>query len=150
MRGGAIWDDGDWDPDGWEEDDFGPAARRRRRAAVSLTPLVDVVFILLVFFMLATSFVDWRLIDMQSRGPGRGAGEGEAVTLDVAPQALLLGGAAVSLAGLGDRLKPRLEAAPALQIVIRPQDGADMQRLVDVLDALHGAGARKVSLQAPR
>jgi biopolymer transport protein ExbD len=33
-----------------------------RRAVVSLTPLIDVVFILLVFFMLASSFVKWRAI----------------------------------------------------------------------------------------
>ena len=33
---------------------FEPSSRKRRRA--SLTPLIDVVFLLLVFFMLATSF----------------------------------------------------------------------------------------------
>ena len=31
---------------------------------ISLTPLIDVVFILLVFFMLASSFLDWRSIDL--------------------------------------------------------------------------------------
>src|SRR5690606_697202 len=30
----------------------------RKTASISLTPLIDVVFILLVFFMLATRFVD--------------------------------------------------------------------------------------------
>ncbi len=33
------------------------AEPRRRRSLISLTPLIDVVFILLVFFMLASSFL---------------------------------------------------------------------------------------------
>ena len=36
----------------------------RRRNLISLTPLIDVVFILLVFFMLASSFLDWRSITL--------------------------------------------------------------------------------------
>src|SRR3546814_12993071 len=37
----------------------------RRRVRISLTPLIDVVFILLIFFMLATSFVDDRAIEVE-------------------------------------------------------------------------------------
>ena len=40
------------------------AKPRRRRSPISLTPLIDVVFILLVFFMLASSFLDWRSITL--------------------------------------------------------------------------------------
>ena len=32
---------------------------QRERVRISLTPLIDVVFILLVFFMLASSYVQW-------------------------------------------------------------------------------------------
>ena len=32
-------------------------SKKRRRSVISLTPLIDVVFILLVFFMVPTSFV---------------------------------------------------------------------------------------------
>ncbi len=35
----------------------------KRKNAISLTPLIDVVFILLLFFMLTSSFVPWRIID---------------------------------------------------------------------------------------
>ena len=33
---------------------------RHRSPSISLTPLIDVVFILLVFFMLATRFGEWK------------------------------------------------------------------------------------------
>lgn len=35
----------------------------KRKQAISLTPLIDVVFILLLFFMLTSSFVPWRSVD---------------------------------------------------------------------------------------
>ena len=33
---------------------------RHRSPTISLTPLIDVVFILLIFFMLASRFGDWK------------------------------------------------------------------------------------------
>ena len=36
----------------------------KRRQAISLTPLIDVVFILLLFFMLSSSFIPWRQINV--------------------------------------------------------------------------------------
>ncbi|WP_168927439.1 ExbD/TolR family protein [Nitrincola alkalilacustris] len=35
-----------------------------RRRQISLTPLIDVVFILLLFFMLTSSFVQWRSMEL--------------------------------------------------------------------------------------
>src|SRR3546814_20664632 len=46
--------------------------RGRRRASISLTPLIDVVFILLIFFMLASSFLDERAIEIDSPAPALG------------------------------------------------------------------------------
>jgi len=40
--------------------DLIPASRRRR---ISLTALIDVVFILLMFFMLTSTFTQWRVVD---------------------------------------------------------------------------------------
>jgi len=34
----------------------------RRKSGISLTPLIDVVFILLLFFMLTSTFVPWRVL----------------------------------------------------------------------------------------
>lgn len=36
------------------------------RRAISLTPLIDVVFILLLFFMLSSTFTQWRQIDISA------------------------------------------------------------------------------------
>lgn len=36
----------------------------KKRSLVSLTPLIDVVFILLIFFMLVSSFTKWNIIEL--------------------------------------------------------------------------------------
>ena len=54
-------------------------ATRRRRSLVILTPLVDVVFILLVFFMLAANFSDQRVIDMLTPAAAKEATEADSV-----------------------------------------------------------------------
>ncbi len=43
---------------------FPEATRTHRR--ISLTPLIDVVFLLLVFFMLSSSFIRWRQVDLHA------------------------------------------------------------------------------------
>ena len=41
---------------------------RKRRLSLGLTPLIDVVFILLIFFMLATTFMEWREVPLVLAG----------------------------------------------------------------------------------
>jgi len=46
-----------------------------QRSLVSLTPLIDVVFILLIFFMLASNFIEWQFIEFN-------IGESEEIVID--------------------------------------------------------------------
>jgi len=40
----------------------------KRKTGISLTPLIDVVFILLLFFMLTSQFIEWRSLDLNIGG----------------------------------------------------------------------------------
>ena len=78
---------------------------RRRRPLISLTPLIDVVFILLVFFLLASSFLDWRAIDLSAPAEAAaGASVQGALLVEVREEGLRLSGEAVSLEDLESRL----------------------------------------------
>ena len=51
---------------------------------ITLTPLIDVVFILLVFFMLASSYLDWRSIDLTvSSGAGAATSAQRAILINL-------------------------------------------------------------------
>lgn len=110
------------------------APARRARIAPSLTPLIDVVFILLVFFMLASSFADERRLQLQSTSSGAAAGESDTLVVDVAPAQVLFDGDRVAL----DRLPARLAAAGSAEagVLVQVGEGVAVQRLLDVLDAV--------------
>lgn len=122
------------------------ATSGRRRAVISLTPLIDVVFILLVFFMLASSFLDWRSIDL---APPTSAGAGASLTgamlLEIRADDLRLGGHPVTADEAERKIMARVRETPDQRVLIKPAEGVTLQRTVDVLDRLSAAGVSNLS-----
>ncbi len=114
-------------------------ARQRIRRKPSLTPMIDVVFLLLVFFMLAARFGVDAAVPLQLAGSGGDAYSGPPRLIDVLPEGQRLNGRNVDDATLLTRLG-ELTQTPADAIVLRPRNGAELQRVVDVLQLLRGAG----------
>jgi biopolymer transport protein ExbD len=125
-------------------------APRRPPRRPSLTPMIDVVFLLLVFFMLAARFGIQGALPLTLGTPGAAANySGPPRLVDVRPAALALNGVAVDEAALIADLS-RLTEAPDDPILLRPRDEADLQRLVEVLESLRDAGfTRLVIVEAP-
>ncbi len=119
---------------------------------IPLTPLIDVVFILLVFFMLASSFLDWRAVDLRLAGAaGEVSAEGEVLLVGIrADGSYRLNGEAVTLAELEDRVANRIAEMESLPVLVQPESGVTLQSAVDMLDFLKGAGAANVSLSRER
>ncbi|MBY8977089.1 biopolymer transporter ExbD [Rhodobacteraceae bacterium NNCM2] len=123
------------------------ANRPRSRLKISLTPLIDVVFILLVFFMLASSFLDWRTVQLSSAGQqGAASGVEGALLVDLTNDGLRLSGERVSAEVLAQRIADRLAEKPEQRVLVRPAQGIDMQRMVGLLDQLAAAGAANIAL----
>lgn len=118
---------------------------RRRRRAIGLAPLIDVVFILLLFFILTTNFTRWR--EMPIAMPA------QAEALDP-PDVRVLRLAADGVLRYGERTFNRDDAAALRAFVAEEPDagyvidatGVSTQTLVDWLDRLKTAGAARLSL----
>ncbi|WP_330998999.1 ExbD/TolR family protein [Mangrovicoccus algicola] len=111
---------------------------RRRSRRPSLTPMIDVVFLLLVFFMLASRFG----MDMQiplGLGGGGSGWSGPPRLVQVEPDGLALNGRALEPAALPAALA-ELTETPADPVVLRAGEEADVQRLVEVMELLGRAG----------
>ncbi|MEM7042763.1 MAG: biopolymer transporter ExbD [Pseudomonadota bacterium] len=120
----------------------------KKRALVSLTPLIDVVFILLVFFMLVSSFADWRTIDVTPPPAASGQSQGftGAVLVEVHGDGQVrLSGETLALDQIADRLKRLIDGAPDRRFIVKTSERVRLQDLVDVLDRLAAAGAADIT-----
>lgn len=116
--------------------------RPRRRP--SLTPMIDVVFLLLVFFMLASRFGTDTVVQLALGGPGAGY-SGPPRLIDVLPEGQRLNGVDQGLDEVVVALD-RLTETRADTIVLRARDGAALQRMVTVVAALRAAGYTSVAV----
>lgn len=112
----------------------------RKARKPSLTPLIDVVFLLLVFFMLASRFGTEVMLTMPLAGSGGATPyAGPPRLVDIAPDHLRLNGRDIGEAALAAGLAG-LVTAPGDAIVLRGRDGADLQRVIAVSEGLRAAG----------
>ncbi len=120
---------------------FGADSRRRKP---NLTPMIDVVFLLLVFFMLASRFGIDRALPLSVAGSG-GAYSGPPRLVELVADGLLLNGIAVTPETLIDALAGLTETQDDA-IILRARDGADLQAFVAVMDRLGAAGFSRLVL----
>lgn len=125
------------------------AGRRRPTAEISLTPLIDVVFILLIFFMLASSFLDWRAIGLKTAKLGNAAGaasEGSVLVKLRADGDYLVSGERMDRADFADRLKTLAGRDTKPRIVIEAETGVPVQAVVKTVDMAAEKGLTDVTL----
>ena len=140
----------------------GPRAMRLNREkrvgmAISVTPLVDVMMILLIFFMVTSTYLDLDMVPLV--GGDRPADEQSSappVTVEQVVQSTSLlvrlaadgtvyvSGQAVSLSGLSSVIQVRVTTRPSTPVLVLPSGAATTQSLVSLMDAIANAGARNV------
>ncbi|MEM1152411.1 MAG: biopolymer transporter ExbD [Pseudomonadota bacterium] len=118
--------------------------KQKRRRAISLTPMIDVVFLLLVFFMLASRFGLDHYIPLTASSGGTAASENNQPRIvDILPDAIRLNGERIDEAELIRALEALTDTIND-PIVIRARDEARLQRLVDVAEQLGSAGFQRL------
>ena len=124
---------------------------------LNLTSLVDVVLVLLIIFMVATSAVADRdkaeaasgVVDLQlptGSVPADGKPHGEVVVQINADGALFQDGKATDPRSLDQQLVERLAKEPDLQVRVDADQKLNYQKLAEVLAQLQTLGVRNVSL----
>jgi biopolymer transport protein ExbD len=135
---------------GLRKDREAEEAARKRRSLVILTPLVDIVFILLIFFMLASSFADHRVIGLLTPAGTRQAAESDfpsAVLIRVGKDGSLdLSGQPMSDIRIAQEVARRSRLDNSLSFLVQPNLGVSLQQVITVVDLLKSAGARNISL----
>ncbi len=117
--------------------------RKRNGTLITMTPLVDVMLILLVFFMVTSSYLDLNMIPMVDRGedvqnPTQSQGNvGATLLIRIGSDGQArfrgqpLGVAALAAA---------MQETPDARVLILPSGFADVQALVGVIELATAAG----------
>ncbi len=126
-------------------------------ALIALTPLIDVVFILLIFFMLATRFDLWGGFTLALAGAAMPSPAAAAVAEQDRTVVLirLMAGDRIQAGGrqlapgdlpgfVADELKSATDRTVAF--AVRAETGTTVQALVALLEGLKAAGAGEVGL----
>ncbi len=123
--------------------------RRRSGQMPNLTPLIDIVFLLLVFFMLTSHFVQEQAIDIDLPVAESGEAVSEDTRLELVINAegqFLLDEHFVEAESLEVMLRQKLQQHSDKGLRVRGDRGAPLGQAVMVLDAARRAGATAVDI----
>ena len=119
---------------------------RRRRPAITITPLIDVMLLLLIFFMLTSTFRQSTGLDItlpQARSGSAQEMELHEVVVDREGQ-LFYGTTPVDEAGLRQQLTDLLAQDPDAQLVLRADASADFGRVIRAIDIAREVGGEQL------
>jgi biopolymer transport protein ExbD len=119
--------------------------------ALNLTPMIDVVFLLIVFFMGASKFadlerdIDLRLPEVAKADAAQAAAKARQVAV-YSDGRLELDRESVTLVQLTERLSATIKEQSALSVVILGDAASDFQHVADALAACKEAGVSKLAV----
>jgi biopolymer transport protein ExbD len=124
--------------------------RRTDDEGVNLTPMLDVVFIMLIFFIVTASFIKEYGIEINRPDASPQTLTNREVILVTisATDQVWIGGRSVDLRSIRANMERMLAEKPDAQVVIRADASCTNGAFVSVLDQARQAGAANVSLAA--
>ena len=123
----------------------------RKRSLVNLTPLIDVVFILLIFFMLASNFIRWHSLEIS-------VGEASEIEIDALALSIvsinkdtsyMLNKKPMPIEDIVTTLRSKVNSMPDHVVVIQPEYGASVQAMIDLLNLLKPIAGSNISIAKP-
>ncbi len=122
--------------------------RSRIHAHLDIAPLIDIVFLLLVFFMLTSTFMVPEAIELQlPESSSSTVTEATPVIIAVnASGQLALNGEPIQFDTLRAAIEPLIKADADLPITLKSDAHTEVQQLLKVMDEIRAAGGDNVAL----
>lgn len=117
---------------------------------IEMGPLMDIVFILLIFFVVSSSFTRETGVDVtKPQAQSASQLEKENILIAITREGSIhIHERQVDMASLQDILKQILAKTPDREVVVIADKGAVTGTLVQVIDACNLSGVKKVSIAA--
>ena len=125
--------------------------RSQDEAEINITPMLDIVFIMLIFFIVTTSFVKEMGVDLDrpSNAPVQEKKRSEVILVRIdANGQVFVEDRLVHEGAIRANIVSGLAGKPDATVVVIADRNADSRFIVTVVDQARSAGAEKVSLAA--
>jgi len=126
--------------------------RKKDESNIDLTPMLDVVFILLIFFVVTASFVKESTLNIQGQDPNNNPPppsedmpQNILIQLDAQDQ-IFFNQERIDLSAVRARVASHRAENPVASVVIQPNNNSTANSLVVIMNASREAGANDISV----
>ena len=127
--------------------------KNREESEINITPMLDIVFIMLIFFIVTTSFVKEISIDVNrpTKSPIKEQKKSEVISVRISAEGqIFVQDRLITLDAVRANIESNLALKPQATVVVVSDREADAGFLVKAIDQSRLAGARNVSLAAQK
>ena len=127
--------------------------KKNEESEINITPMLDIVFIMLIIFIVTTSFVKEISIDVNrpTKSPIKEQKKSDVISVRILDSGqILIQERLISLDAVRANIESSLALKPQASVVVVSDRDADAGLLVRVIDQSRLAGASSVSLAAQK
>ena len=127
--------------------------KKNDETEINITPMLDIVFIMLIFFIVTTSFVKEISIDVNrpTKSPIKEQKKSDVISVRILDSGqILIQERLISIDAVRANIESSLALKPQASVVVVSDRDADAGLLVKVIDQSRLAGAMNVSLAAQK
>ena len=116
---------------------------KRIRMHLDIAPLIDIVFLLLIFFMLTANFIMQPAIKIKlpAAKTARTCEEGEIIVLITEDNRIFLNESELAVGELKNALKDKMEKMEKRTVILKADEKINLGLAVNVMDIARDAGA---------
>lgn len=126
--------------------------RKKDESNIDLTPMLDVVFILLIFFVVTASFLKEQAIDVRGQDPNNNppppppdAPQNILIEIDN-NNVIYFNRERIDLSNVRARVAAHRAENPAASVMVRPQPNSMANTLVSTMNSARAAGATQITV----
>ncbi|MDD5134495.1 MAG: biopolymer transporter ExbD [Phycisphaerae bacterium] len=126
--------------------------RSQEKAEITIAPLIDMVFILLIFFIVTTSFVSETGVTVERPAAHSAENlESQSTLVGIGPSGeIYISGRRVGLFSLKPLMENKLKNQPNLSIVLVADKATRADLIVRVMDEIRLSGIKRIAIATER
>ena len=122
---------------------------KKELISINITPLIDIVFLLLIFFMLATSFIQKSTIEVNlSSGTSQSIENKNVITIILKKDGnISLNTKLIDLLNIKKEITKKLEQNSNYIFLIKCHKKVEVQKIIRLIEEIRLAGTNKIQLR---